>query len=143
MFSCSLILLIGGTVLNFENLTKSGLSASQKKCAELIVMKDINKMSMTQIAEEIGVNRSTIFRWKQNKEFNDYLNSLADEFQRSFLADAFSTLRTVMVHGRTHEKLKAVELILKNQGKLKDNTEVNATVKQEVSADDFLKQLGL
>ena len=126
-----------------EKFGKAGLSASQKKCAELIVMKDINKMNMTQIAEEVGVNRSTIFRWKQNKEFNDYLNSLADEFQRSFLADAFSELRTIMKHGRTHEKLKAVELILKNQGKLKDNTEVNATVKQEVNVDDFLKSLGV
>ena len=129
--------------MNFENLTNAGLSASQKKCAELIVMKDINKMSMNQIAEEIGVNRSTIFRWKQNKEFNDYLNALADEFQRSFLADAFGELRNIMKYGRTHEKLKAVELILKNQGKLKDNTEVNATVKQEVNVDDFLKQLGV
>lgn len=129
--------------MNFENLTNVGLSASQKKCAELIVMKDINKMNMNQIAEEVGVNRSTIFRWKQTKEFNDYLNSLADEFQRSFLADAFGELRTIMKHGRTHEKLKAVELILKNQGKLKDSTEVNATVKQEVNVDDFLKQLGV
>lgn len=129
--------------MNFENLTNAGLSASQKKCAELIVMKDINKMSMNQIAEEIGVNRSTIFRWKQTKEFNDYLNALADEFQRSFLAYAFSELRNIMKYGRTHEKLKAVELILKNQGKLKDNTEVTATVKQEVNVDDFLKQLGV
>ena len=52
-----------------ELFGKSGLSATQKKCAELIVMKDINKMNMNDIAEEIGVNRSTIFRWKQSKEF--------------------------------------------------------------------------
>lgn len=129
--------------LTAENFKKSGLSATQKKCAELIVMKDINKMNINQIAEELGVNRSTIFRWKQTKEFNDYLNSLADEFQRSFLADAFSELRSIMKHGRTHEKLKAVELILKNQGKLKENTEVNATIKQEVNVDDFLKSLGV
>lgn len=126
-----------------ENFKKSGLSATQKKCAELLVMKDINKMNINQIAEEIGVNRSTIFRWKQTKEFNDYLNSLADEFQRSFLADAFSELRTIMKHGRTHEKLKAVELILKNQGKLKENTEANINVKQEVNVDEFLKSLGI
>lgn len=129
--------------MNFENLTNSGLSATQKKCAELLVMKDINKMTMEQIAEECDVNRSTVFRWKQNKDFNDYMNTLADEFQRSFLPDAFGTLRNILQHGRTHEQLKAVELILKNQGKLKDNTEVNATVKQEVNVDDFLKQLGV
>lgn len=130
-----------------ENITekfgKAGLSATQKKCAELLVMKDINKMNITEIAEEIGVNRSTIFRWKQTKEFNDYLNTLADEFQRSFLADAFGELRKIMAYGKPHEKLKAVELILKNQGRLKENTEVTATVKQEVDVEGFLKDLGL
>lgn len=126
-----------------ELFGKSGLSASQKKCAELIVMKDVNKMNMNDIAEEIGVNRSTIFRWKQNKEFNDYMNSLADEFQRSFLADAFGELRKIMAYGKPHEKLKAIELILKNQGKLKDNAEVTATVKADVDVDAFLNSLGV
>lgn len=129
--------------LTVENFRKSGLSATQKKCAELLVMKDVNKMNINQIAEELGVNRSTIFRWKQTKEFNDYMNNKADEFQRSFLPDAFGTLRTILQHGKTHEQLKAIELILKNQGKLKDNTEVNATIKQEVNVDDFLKSLGV
>lgn len=129
---------------NFNELFgKSGLSASQKKCAELIVMKDINKMNMNDIAEEIGVNRSTVFRWKQNKEFNDYMNSLADEFQRSFLADAFGELRKIMAYGKPHEKLKAIELVLKNQGKLKENTEVTATVKTDVDVDAFLNSLGV
>lgn len=129
---------------NFNELFgKSGLSASQKKCAELIVMKDINKMNMNDIAEEIGVNRSTIFRWKQNKEFNDYMNSLADEFQRSFLADAFGELRKIMAYGKPHERLKAIELVLKNQGKLKENTEVTATVKTDVDVDAFLNSLGV
>ena len=126
-----------------EKFGKAGLSATQKKCAELLVMKDINKMNITEIAEEVGVNRSTIFRWKQTKEFNDYLNTLADEFQRSFLADAFGELRKIMTYGKPHEKLKAVELILKNQGRLKENTEVTATVKQEIDVEGFLKDLGL
>lgn len=126
-----------------EKFGKQGLSASQKKCAELLVMKDINKQSINQIADEIGVNRSTIFRWKQTKEFNDYMNNMADEFQRSFLPDAFGTLRTILQHGKTHEQLKAVELILKNQGKLKDSTEANVNIKQEVDVEDFMKSLGL
>lgn len=124
-------------------MKKAGLSATQKKCAELIVMKDVNKMTMQQVADEIGVNRSTVFQWKSTPEFNDYMNSLADEFQRSFLSEAFGELRTILQHGKTHEKLKAIEIMLKNQGRLKEQTEVKATVKQEVNVDDFLKELGL
>lgn len=126
-----------------ELLGNSGLSATQKKAAELIVMKDINNMTLNDIAEEIGVNRSTLYRWKQNKEFNDYLNGLADEFQRSFLADAFGELRKIMAHGKAHERLKAIELILKNQGKLKDNAEVTANVKHETDIESFLNSLGV
>ena len=127
----------------YGNIKKAGLTATQKKCAELLVMKDVNGMNINKVAEEIGVNRSTIFRWKQNKEFNDYMNNMADEFQRSFLPDAFGELRTILAHGKNHEKLKAIELILKNQGKLKENTEANINVKQELDVDDFMKSLGL
>ena len=126
-----------------ENFTKAGLSATQKKACEMLVMKDINRMTNDEIAEACGVDRSTFYRWKQKKEFNDYLNSLADEFQRSFLSDAFAELRKIMMYGKPHEKLKAVELILKNQGKLKETTELNANVKNEVNVDEFLSQLGL
>lgn len=126
-----------------DNLTKAGLTATQKKVAELIVMKDINKMTMTDIAKEANVNRSTIFRWKQTKEFNDYLNSLADEFQRSFLSEAFGTLRNIMTYGKPHEKLKAVELILKNQGRLKDTAEVQVNNKHEIDVESFLNDLGI
>lgn len=126
-----------------ENFVKAGLSASQKKACELLIMKDINDMTNDAIAEAVGVNRSTLYRWKQTAEFNDYLNSLADEFQRSFLSDAFAELRKIMLYGRPSEKLKAVELILKNQGKLKDTTEVNATVDSNINVDEFMKQLGL
>lgn len=126
-----------------ENFTKVGLSATQKKACEMLVMKDINKMTNDEIAEACGVDRSTFYRWKQKKEFNDYLNSLADEFQRSFLSDAFAELRKIMMYGKPHEKLKAVELILKNQGKLKETAEINANVKNEVNVDEFLSQLGL
>lgn len=126
-----------------ENFAKSGLSATQKKACEMLVMKDINRMTNDEIAEACGVDRSTFYRWKQKKEFNDYLNNLADEFQRSFLSDAFAELRKIMMYGKPHEKLKAVELILKNQGKLKDTAEINANVKAETNVDDFLAQLGL
>ena len=126
-----------------ENITNLGLSATQKKACELLIMKDINKMSNDDIAEAVGVDRSTLYRWKQKKEFNDYLNNLADEFQRSFLSEAFSELRKIMAYGKSHEKLKAIELVLKNQGKLKETTDINATVKQDVDVDTFLKELGL
>ena len=122
---------------------KRGLDATMKKCAELLVMKDVNGMSNDEIAAAIGIDRSTLYRWKQRPDFNNYLNQLADEFQRSFLADAFVELRKIMYSGKTHEKLKALELILKNQGRLKDVNEVKATVEQDIDVTAILNNLGV
>lgn len=119
------------------------IDASMRKAAELLVMRDINGMTNDQIAEECGVNRSTLYRWKQKPEFNDYLNELTEEFQRSFLSDAYSELRKIMLYGKSHEKLKAIELMLKNQGRLKDVKETTAKVETELNVGALFKELGI
>lgn len=126
-----------------DKLTEAGLTAQQKKCAELLIMKDINKMTLEDIAKAVNIDTSTLYRWRKKKEFNDYLNSVSEEFQRSFLSDAFSQLRRIMVHGKDSDKLKAIELILKNQGKLKADTDVNNTTNVNIDVDKYLKELGL
>lgn len=114
-----------------------------RKACELLVMKDINGLSNDQIAEQCGVNRSTLYRWKQRKDFNDYLNELTEEFQRSFLSDAYSELRKIMMYGKSHEKLKAIELMLKNQGRLKEVRETTANVESEINVKQLFKELGI
>lgn len=119
------------------------LTATQKKAIELLVMKDIERKTNNQIAEELGVDRATLYRWKNKPEFNDALIERAEEFNRSFLPDTYSTLRNIMAYGQDAHKLKAIELMLKNQGRLKDVQEQTTTVKAEVSTEDVLKELGL
>ena len=110
------------------------LSASQIKCIDLLIMKDINGLSNDLIAKECGVDRSTLYRWQQKREFNNELIKRADEFNRSFLPSAYATLRGILTNGRTHEQLKAIELILKGQGKLK---EVESTVINNNNTNDI------
>ena len=119
------------------------LTATQKKCIELLVMKDIEKKTNNQIAEECGIDRATLYRWKNKPEFNDALIERAEEFNRSFLPDTYGVLRNIMTYGQDAHKLKAIELMLKNQGRLKDVQEQTTTVKAEVSTEDVLKELGL
>lgn len=119
------------------------LSATQKKCIELLVTKAIEKKTNNQIAEELGIDRATLYRWKNKPEFNDALIERAEEFNRSFLPDAYGTLRNIMTYGTDAHKLKAIELMLKNQGRLKDVQEQTTTVKAELSTEDVLKELGL
>ena len=115
-----------------------------KRCAELLVMKDINGMDNNQIAEECGIDRSTLYRWKQRPDFIEYMNALAEDFQKSFLADAYAELRKIMLYSNNPAtKLKALEMFMKNQGRLKDVQETTTKLEAEVSVDDMLKSLGV
>jgi len=119
------------------------LTATQKKCIELLVIKDIERKTNNQIAEELGIDRATLYRWKNKPEFNDALIERAEEFNRSFLPDTYGTLRNIMAYGSDAHKLKAIELMLKNQGRLKDVQEQTTTVKADISTEDVLRELGL
>lgn len=122
---------------------KERLTATQKKCAELIVTRDIHGKNNNKIAEELKIDRATLYRWKAKPEFIDYMNELAEEFHRGFLADTYVELRKIMAYGQDSHKLKAIELMLKNQGRLKEVQETTATVHATEDADSILKSLGL
>ena len=55
---------------------KKPLDASMKKVAEELALKGVTGKSEYQIAEENGINRSTLYRWKLRPDFNDYLQEV-------------------------------------------------------------------
>ncbi len=122
---------------------KARLDATKIKAIDLLIMKDINKMSNDDIAKELGINRATLYRWKQDKIFNDELIKRADEFNRAFLNEAFCKLRGLLNTGNPYQQLKAIELYLKTQGRLKEQQEVTAKVETNTNVDDILNRLGI
>ena len=121
------------------------LTPQQLTCIQELVMKDITGKTNEDIAEELGVNIATLYRWKKSKLFNDKLIEVAEEFQKSFLADTYSQLRGIINNPRSApaHKLKGIELMLKNQGRIKENTNVKVEVSTDNSANDVLKRLGI
>lgn len=119
------------------------LDSTMVRACELMAMKDINGMSNDDIAKELGINRATLYRWRQKPEFNDKLTEITEEFQRSFLTDAYAELRKIMMYGKAHEKLKAIELLLKNQGRLKEVKETTTKVEQDLNVTALFKELGI
>lgn len=122
---------------------KQRLTAIQKKCIELLVMKDVEKKTNNQIAQECGIDRATLYRWKNKPEFNDALIQRAEEFNRSFLPDTYGTLRTIMMYGTDAHRLKAIELMLKNQGRLKEVQEQNTNISADIDTQELFKELGI
>lgn len=124
------------------NKPRKVLKPEQYKAIALMVYKDVNGLTNAQIAQEVGVNETTLYAWKKKPLFNNELLKQSEEVQRSFLADTYSQLRVIINSNKVNagNKLKAIELVLKNQGRLKDVQEVHQTV-EEKSVDDLLKEL--
>lgn len=124
------------------NTRRTVLKPEQYKAIALMIYKDVNGLTNELIAKEVGVNPSTIYEWKKSEVFNGELLRQSEEVQRSFLADTYTQLRMIINNQQvnTGNKLKAIELVLKNQGRLKDVQEVTQTV-EDKSLNDMLSEL--
>lgn len=113
------------------------LKPEQYKAVALMIYKDVNGLTNEQIAMEVGVNPSTLYEWKKNEAFNSELIRQSEEVQRSFLSDTYTQLRMIInnTNVQTGNKLKAIELVLKNQGRLKDVQEVTTTTDDRTMSD--------
>lgn len=121
------------------------LTPTQLQCIGELIQKDVTGKTNEDIAEELGINLVTLYRWKKNKMFNERLIAEAEEFNRSFLADTYNQLRAIISNPRTNpnHKIKAIEVMLKNQGRLKEVQETKVDVSVNNSADDILARLGI
>ncbi|APT46565.1 phBC6A51 family helix-turn-helix protein [Bacillus safensis] len=122
--------------------SKKVLKPEQYKAIALMVYKDVNGLTNEMIAKEVGVNPSTLYEWKKGEAFNNELLKQSEEVQRSFLADTYTQLRVIInsPNVKPANKLKAIELVLKNQGRLKEVQEVTQTT-DEKSLQDILSEL--
>lgn len=104
------------------HLNKHGkLTDIQLQVIEMLITQDESGLSKEEIAEQLGINPSTLWRWeKKNKLFRDTLIKTAEEAQRNVLPSVYARLRSIISspHTTDRDRLKAIELFLKNQGRL-------------------------
>lgn len=113
------------------------LTESQMKAAKLFVYKDITKMKVEDIAKECGISVPTLYKWKQEKEFIKFQTLIAEDRMEEFLATAYEEIRTMATSNKSKEatKLKALELVLKNRGRLRDKQEITMEVSQKTNEE--------
>lgn len=136
-----------------RSLSKLGakLTPAQRKAAEAFATNDLKYKRVEDISKEIGVSERTVYRWKLDDDFLAYQNEIADRCMEDFLTETYNVLKSIVRSGRSdHAKLKGVELVLKNRGKLTEVQKVEATVEDKRSNDaieaeieQLRKELGL
>ena len=134
----------------FEEL-KSRLTAQQVKAAYLLVENEIlptgERKTHDEIAAEIGVDRTTLYRWRtRNKNFIEFKNLIADDFLATDRERVYGVLMK-MIFGK-QPSIKALELYFKRFGLLNDKLTVenNEKTTAPTTPDDVrerLKRLGI
>ena len=120
---------------------KYQLTASQAQCAEILVF-NVEKKSIEEIAEELGVSSRTIYRWKKEPNFIDFKNEIAEQAMEEVVSDAYLKLQRLMAEGKSEKiQLEAIKLILQNRGRLKQDHEHTVEVKHTKSLDELEKEV--
>lgn len=114
--------------INLDNFTPEKILAAQ-----LLSNKEENGLTDAQIALECGCDLRTIYRWKASPDFIDLLLYYSELSMESFTSELYGQLKKAVRQGST----RAMELVLKNRGKLIDKKEVsgqlNLSVEQTLS----------
>lgn len=101
------------------------LSKKQRDCLHLMVTTD---MPQSKIAEDIGVNESTICRWKNKKEFKEALQEMERDYLKGLSAKAIRTMDNLLKARSELVRFNAAKDILDRTGhKPDDNINLNAS----------------
>lgn len=60
------------------------ISTKMKKCAEKLISSEFDG-NISKLCDELGIARSTFYRWYDKKEFKDYINCLIDRYTEAEL----------------------------------------------------------
>jgi len=122
-----------------NNISK--LNPKQEQAIQLLAC----GTSVTQVVNKVEVDRVTIYRWMNDREFKRELNNVIETYTSTLFFQAISELESILQTGRDVDKLKCIEIILglngKNVGKNGNNVNFVNVETPEVSIDDLLKEL--
>lgn len=124
---------------------ESKLTLQQRQAALLIVEAELGgpdtQKTQEQIADELGIARMTLYRWRtQNKAFIDYVNLIADDFLASQRSKVYRQLMK-LIEG-SQPSVKGIDLYLRRHGLLTDKTVVeNKDAEQSRSNEDIAREI--
>lgn len=107
-----------------QSMNLDKYSDQEIMAAQLIANKDANGFTNAQIASEAGIDPRTLYRWLNSEDFIELLNHFAELSMEGFTSELYSQLKKAVRQGST----RAMELALKNRGKLIDKKEVSGNV---------------
>lgn len=109
------------------------LTEQQRRAAQLLVANEWGellgengkKKTMQELADEIGIARSTLFEWKSQEHFTAYVNYLAERNLDAMRSEVYVQLMRAIRGGANGiPSVKALDLFMRRYGLLTDRTVV-------------------
>lgn len=122
------------------NRLRSKLTPAQAKAAEMLATD--TKARYEDVAKAVGVSTVTLRAWRKVDAFDEYRVAFADKALTATLPDVYAHLTKLAFSAEKESiQIKAVELILKTQGKLQDVKKIEQTVTDGRSSQDIADSL--
>jgi hypothetical protein len=103
-------------------MSDTGFTPKQLKAIELLARPD-NELDLQQIADELGINQSTLWRWRRNENFQKAVTELSYSCLKDELPKVFKSLANKAIGGN----VKAMELMLKYAGNYVEKIETKVS----------------
>lgn len=107
-------------------------NVKQRKAAEMLVNPEFSG-SVTELCREVGIARSTYYRWLDDPEYFNYISGLIDKYTNAELAAVWKALLAEAKKGN----VSALKLYFELKGKYKQQVEVGGGVVFISGEDDI------
>lgn len=74
-----------------KNSNGFAITARMKRCAEKLISSEFDG-NISKLCEELGIARSTFYRWYDKKEFKQYINFLIDRYTETELFEIWKAI---------------------------------------------------
>lgn len=76
---------------NENSNNTAAISSKMKKCAEMLISPEFDG-NISKLCEELGIARSTFYRWYDKKEFTEYIKFLIDRYTETELFNIWKAI---------------------------------------------------
>lgn len=76
---------------NLKNNRVDLMSVKMRRCAEKLISEDFDG-NISKLCEELGIARSTFYRWYEKNEFKEYIRFLIDRYTETELFNIWKAI---------------------------------------------------